>query len=234
MGIVVSHEPQYQGAGRHKVTVGPAFFVRWRRVSISHASGFVTRGRDDVPHGLGLDVVRRDGLHFSLGLRLDRGRHSSVSDDLSGIDNVRNTLRLRAASTWEFEPGWKLGAGWSADVLGRGGGHTWDLGLTRERPLAPRWTWSLGAGVSLADGRYMRSYYGVSAAEAQASGHPVYTPGAGLRDVSVASTVRLELDRHWSAYAGAGIGRLLGPAARSPLTGNSLQWSVSSGVARRF
>lgn len=235
IGPLVSYSPPYSGSASRKVSVVPGFYLRYGRFSISNASGFVTRRhKDDIFRGLGLDLVRDEKLRVGLSLRLDNGRRSADSRDLAGIDNVRRTIRMRASATRQLDRGFKLGAGWNTDLLGRGGGNVLDLGLAHDRRLSSRTTWSVGASVAWADRRNLQSYYGVSPAESVASGHPVYRPGAGLRDVSVGTGWRTEINPRWIALGSVSMSRLLGPAARSPLTASTTQWGFNGGVAWLF
>jgi outer membrane scaffolding protein for murein synthesis (MipA/OmpV family) len=50
-----------------------------------------------------------------------------------------------------------------------------------------------------------------------ASGYPVYTPGAGPRNLQFGATANHFFAGRWIAVGGLGIGRLLGDAADSPI-----------------
>lgn len=235
IGPIVSYSPEYSGASSRKVSVVPGFYLRYGRISISNASGFVTRrNSDDIFRGLGIDMLRSDRVRLNLALRIDNGRRSSDSPALAGISDVRRTLRGRASATWQLAEGWKVGTGWNADLLGHGGGNIVDLGVSHDRRVGVATTWSVGAGVSWADHRYMQSYYGVDSTESTASGYPVYTPGSGLRDVSIGTGWRTEINPRWVALWGGSVGKLLGPAANSPLTKSTRQWGINGGIAWRF
>jgi outer membrane scaffolding protein for murein synthesis (MipA/OmpV family) len=88
--------------------------------------------------------------------------------------------------------------------------------------------------VAAASSAYMRQQYGVRADEAERTGLPVYVPGAGLRDIGVGTSWRIEFASRWVAFWGGSVGRLLGPAAASPLTITPTHWGLQAGVARRF
>jgi len=234
IGPVVSVSPEYSGGSRRSVSVVPGFYIRYGRLSVSNANIFVTRRSDDVFHGLGIDLVQQERLRFNVALRIDRGRRSSDSASLNGIENVRQTIRARASATLQLGRGWKVASGWTVDLLGRGGGQVLDFGIGHDRRWSERVIWNIGAGLSAADGRYMRSYFGVTPSESIASGYPVYTPGAGLKDMSLGTSWRMEINPRWAASWGGSVGRVLGPAAASPLTLSSRQWSLFGGVGWRF
>ena len=234
LGLIVHSHADFQGSDSRGLGLTPAFYLRYKRLTLSNSGGFVTRRRDDVVRGLGLDLVRRERLHVSLALRLDRGRQESSSEELRGMGDVRSTLRLRAGATWQWTDAMRLGASWSVDALARGGGNVGDVSLTREHSLGNGDVLSWGGSLSLAGDRYMQSYYGVSAEQSQRSGRPVYTPGAGLRDAAVFVGVRGPLGPRWSYLAGLSASRLLGPAADSPLVSRPFGWGANAGLAWRF
>jgi outer membrane scaffolding protein for murein synthesis (MipA/OmpV family) len=217
-------------------SVTPGFFLRYKGVSISNTGAFVTRGRhDDIFRGFGADLRYSDTIRTNFGLRLDRGRSSSAP----GLDSVGATVRGRVSTTWtpprdDRLYGWRFTGTLTADLLGRGGGQTFDVSASRDWYFGPYLIWSLGGDLGAASGQYMRQQYGVRPDEAQRSGYPAYEPGPGLRDVSVGTTWRLEFDSRWVAFWGGSVGRLLGPAAASPLTVNPSHWELQGGVARRF
>ena len=234
VGLLLSASPEYSGAKARKLRTLPGFYLRYGRYSVSNAGGFVTRRKDDVVRGLGIDLSGGTPIRTTLALRIDNGRRSSSSGALSGIDDVRRTLRLRAVATLPLGEGWKLGAGLGSDLLGRGGGQTADLGLSHERTLGPGLTWSAGGGLVWASSRYMQSWYGVTPEAAQRSGYAAYAPGSGLREVSIGTGLRHEFSRDWIGFADLSASRLLGPARRSPLTTSPSQWQAGGGLAWRF
>ena len=235
IGPVVNLAPDYSGANTRKVSVTPGFYIRYGRLTASNVGGFVTRrNTDDIFQGLGLDLKRSDTVRYNATLRIDNGRKSSDTRGLEGIDDVRRTLRARFSATWQVEPAWKVASGLNVDLLGHGGGNVLDLGATHDRRWSEATTWSLGAVVTAGDARYMRSWFGVSENSSAATGKPVYQPGAGLRDVSFSSGWRTEIGQDWIVLWGGSIGRLLGPAAASPLTASASEWRVYAAVAWRF
>jgi len=235
VGPVVSLAPDYSGSSTRKVSWTPGYYLRYGRLTASNTGGFVTRrNNDDIFQGLALDLKRDDALRFNVALRIDNGRKSSDARGLEGIEDVRRTLRARFSATLQAAPAWKVVSGLNVDVLRRGGGNLLDVGLSNDRPWSESTTWSMATAVTAADATYMRSWYGVTPVDSAVSGKPAYAPGAGLRDVSVASGWRTEIGRDWIVLWGGSVGRLLGPAARSPLTTSVGQWRAYVGLAWRF
>jgi outer membrane scaffolding protein for murein synthesis (MipA/OmpV family) len=234
VGVSVLHSPTYLGSSDYRTRVVPGLFLRYGRFALTTASGFVTRSNDEVNRGVSAELVQRDHLRVTLSARLDGGRDPDADDFLRGLDRIRPTVRARLSALRRFDSGWRLGAALSPDVLGRGGGLLADANVSYEWLLTPHLRGNAGFGLTAADGRYMRSYFGVSAAESVRSGHAEYSPGAGLRDVGVSFGLRADLGPHWVGYANAGTLRLLGPTLDSPLTRGRSGWSASAGLAWRF
>ncbi len=234
IGATVSHRPEYSGATTQVTKLTPALFVRYGRFTLTNASGFVTRRADDVVRGLGVDLVRGDRVRLGLSLRFDAGRNEDTSPALQGLGNIKATVRLRLNAGLKLDGPWRLGASWSVDAFGRGGGNVGDFGGAWEQRVAPRTTLTLGSSLSLAGDRYMQTYYGINEAQALRTGYPVYTPKAGLRDLSVYANARHDLGEDWIVLGGASVTRLLGPAADSPLTTRRSNWGLNVGLARRF
>jgi outer membrane scaffolding protein for murein synthesis (MipA/OmpV family) len=235
IGIKLNHGPEYPGAARKALGASPVFFLRWGRLSITNSGGFVTRrSKTDVASGLALELVQDDTLRVNASLHIDRGRREDSSAALAGTGNVHATLRARLGGQWTLAPQWRLGAAWNLDALGRGGGSLVDTFASWEHAASGSALWRLDGRLSLADARYMQTYYGVTEAQAASSGYAVYTPPAGLRDVALAASLRFDLTSRWNALVGLGVSRQLGPAAASPLTFDATAWSASAGAAWRF
>jgi outer membrane scaffolding protein for murein synthesis (MipA/OmpV family) len=233
-GLTVGYRPEYSGASSQVVKLTPGLFIRYGRFTLSNVSGFVTRRADDVVRGLGVDLVSSEQVRVSLALRFDGGRSESSSDALKGQGDIKPTVRTRAAATLKVGGPWRVGAAWSFDALGRGGGGFGDVSAGWEHPFGHGSTLSLGTSLSLASDRYMQTYYGISDQQALATGRPAYTPDAGLRDVAVFVNVRHDLGKDWTVLGGASATRLLGPAADSPLTASRSNWGISASLGRRF
>ena len=227
--------PAYSGASHHRLSIRPGLYLRRGRFSFSTGggSGFYTRRAEDVFQGLGLDLVDNDQVHINFGLRLDRGRHAAARA-LAGGAGVPQTVRLRGSVIWELGDGWKIAADWNPDLLGHRGGNIFNVGAGHDMRIGPRVVCNVGASSTWADGRYMRSYYGITPSASLATGYPIYAPESGLRDLTLSTRFRMEIDSHRTALWGASLRNLLGPAARSPSTASAQQWALNAGVGWQF
>ena len=234
LGVIVSNTSTYAGAAERRTKLLPGFYLRYGRLSVTNASGFVTRSNVDVERGLGLDLAHSEALRVNVALRFDGGRSESDSAGLIGLGGIRSTVRARAAATWRPVAQWRLGAAWSHDLLGHGGGGFGELGVAREQRASPSTTWTVGAAVSMAESRYMKSYFGVTPEQAARSGYAQFNAQAGLRDSSLFANVRSEIAPRWVALGGASFTHLLGSAAASPHTRQANSVAVNAGLAWLF
>lgn len=234
IALMVGYAPDYQGGSGRVVRFTPGIYLRYGRYAVSTISGFVTRKETEVIRGLSADLLNTEQLRVNFGLRIDRGRDSSDSPALSGLEDVQPTVRGRLLVSRALGRGWSLSVGTSADLLGRGGGVLLDANIGKTYRFGSQTTWSWGLGVSAGNERYMQTYFGITEAQAAATGYPVFTPGAGLRDVSLGVDMRSDLGERWVVYLGAGASRVLSPARDSPLNRTDSGWSIRTGLAWRF
>jgi outer membrane scaffolding protein for murein synthesis (MipA/OmpV family) len=234
IGLVSQYGPNYFGAEDYRVRLGPAGFVRYGRITVSGSGGFTTRRDDDVERGVAASLIERDHLRLSLSARWTNGRRESNSDRLSGMGDIQGTVLARLRVLWTPEGPWHYALGVSTDLLGNGNGWIADVGVAREWQLAPQTKLHFGASLSVGGDTYMQSWYGVTPEQAARTGYAVYTPGNGLRDISLGLTVRHEFGPRWGGFLSTGLSTQLGAAADSPLVQQRTGWSVGSGLAWRF
>jgi outer membrane scaffolding protein for murein synthesis (MipA/OmpV family) len=232
VGLTLRHGPAFLGSSDMGYHLTPAGFIRYGRITLTGSGGFTTRASEDVERGLAAELARRGKLRLSVGLRYDPGRTASDSPELAGMGDIRRTMRARWSARWDPNPQWRLTAGISNDLLGRGGGFVSDIGATR------RWRWghgeslTMGATLSAGGPRYMQNWHGVSAAQSRDAGLPAFEASSGLRDLQLTAVWRTEFQA-WGQPFGASLGvghtRLLGSAADSPLT-RQREFSTASGA----
>jgi outer membrane protein len=103
----------------------------------------------------------------------------------------------------------------------------------------PTWVLSIGPRLRLAESRFTRTYFDISALDAARSPYgiaPFASNGAYVAAGALASA-EYRLTRRWSLLADAGYQRLLGDAADSPIVarlGSPNQFTGSLGVRLRF
>lgn len=237
LGLTLRHGPAFLGSADMGYHLTPAGFLRYGRITVTGSGGFTTRTSEDVERGLAAELARRGKFRISLGLRFDPGRTASDSPELAGMGDIRSTVRARWSARWDPNPQWRVTAGISNDLLGRGGGFVSDFAATR------RWQWgqaesfALGAALSAGGPRYMQNWHGVTSAQSRDAGLPTFEASSGLRDLQLSAVWRTEFQvwgQPFGASLGAGHTRLLGSAADSPLTRQREFNTASGAVVWRF
>jgi MipA family protein len=233
---VTSWGPDYLGSENYGVSFKPGLLLRYGRWTVSSNGSFAARTDDlnELPRGLGLNLLGDEHDWVKLSLRVDSGRRSKGVDGLQGVDDVPRTLRLRLSARKEWGDGWVITPGVNVDLLKKGVGHTVDLAVGKDWRLGAKLRWSVSTGLTWATADYMRSYFGITPSESIASGYAVYEPGSGFRDLRMGTGLHYEINKDWVAVAHASLQRLIGQAARSPTTQATTQWGVGAGLGWRF
>ena len=92
----------------------------------------------------------------------------------------------------------------------------------------------LGGGIGGGGSSFNQTYFGVSPANAAASGLPVYSPGGGLSNVYVWPALMWRFHPNWIGAVGGMYSRVTGDAGDSPVVrdrGDANQWIGGVGIA---
>lgn len=154
---------------------------------------------------------------------------------LAGIDPIGARLQAGVFFNYYLTPTLRL----TNNVLAGAGrdrhGASWTVGLQHvTRVLAPHHRVSLAAELTMVNRSYNESYFGVSLQDSMNSGHPLYLPGGGVRDVAVSARWNWALSPGWMVSSALRAARLQGDARRSPLVERPNNITVSTGLAYRF
>ena len=105
-------------------------------------------------------------------------------------------------------------------------------------PLSRKAFVGVSASATYVGGGFARRYFGVTPAQASASGLPTYKPRDGFKDVTFAglgsAALSGDLLHGLSAFATASYSRLLGDFGRSPVVHDRNQWFGGVGLAYTF
>ena len=164
------------------------------------------------------------------------GRSAGKKPDLRGMGNVGTAFELGAFVSYTFNDT-RIRVRGRQDVASGHNGATVILDVTQA--LIRGENYAVGAAISgtWASTPYMRAFFGVSPAQATASGYTVYRPGSAFKDVSFGLNGSYAFTKEWSVVATAGYKRLLGSAADSPIVrgvGSPNQLGFSTFVVYTF
>ena len=92
----------------------------------------------------------------------------------------------------------------------------------------------VGATAQAMDKTYAKNFFGIDAAQAAASGLPVFDAKAGLKDAGLFAQGQYKIDDHWSLSSRVAFVKLAGNANRSPVVERMTQPSIFLTISRAF
>lgn len=219
VGTGALYSPTYEGDDDYSLSILP-------NVQLKYGDRFFA----SVQEGVGYSIVNRENLKAGPIARIRFSRQEdgdqtfavsgSQTDDLRGLGDVDTSIELGGFAEYEIG-GVKIGAevrqavsghdGLVADLDARWSGVSTTFG--------PPLIWSAGPRVRITDNKYTSAHFGVTPAQAIASGLPQYQAGGGVYSYGVGAAAILPLTRDgaWSAVFLAGYDKLSGDAADAPL-----------------
>jgi MipA family protein len=205
VGAGAELRPKYVGSD--DTSVSPLFHVNIARGTRQ----FAFSAPDDSPS---IAVTSANGLSFGVAGNIEGRR--KASDVGAPVDSIKRTFEAGAFAQYEWHDSLRI----RAELLKGIGGHDGLLGTISADKIwrdGDRYVVSLGPRVLFSDGRYQRTYFGVSPAVSLASGLPTYRPSSGVYAVAVASGITYALNDRWGLFGFARYERLVGDAAKSPI-----------------
>jgi MipA family protein len=225
VGLGAQVTPAYPGAD--KAQLGPF-------VSVDIARGNTPFAFEAPDESFGFQLINTRGLAIGPALALQGSR--TDADVGAPIGKVKTTFEAGGYVQYTVAPSFRLRA-----ELRRGiGGHDGYIGEVSADFIArdgDRYVFSIGPRVTLSNGRYQRAYFGVTGAQAAATGLPVYTPEGGVQSVGAAAGLTYQFTRRWGVMTYARYDRLVDDAADSPVVrqfGSRDQFSGGLGLTYTF
>ncbi len=212
-GLGAMAMPRFPGSDRTRYLALPMLNVSYGRFFLGEAPGSGSGG------GLGVNLYRDSHWRLGTSISGDFIKPRKESDDprLHGLGDISGTARasLFAAYTQDWVT---LRANVSSDIAGHGEGTLVGVDLEGHYHPIERLTLSAGPGFTWANGPYMRTFFGVSAAQSAASGLLPFEPGSGVDTIRFSLGAHYRLTSAWSLGARTNLSRLRGDAANSPIT----------------
>ena len=252
VGLGAVSMPRYEGGSVRRVSLLPVVQVEWSNgIFVSGLSAgmhlssqtsleygpllaFQPR-RDESGIGGSVGGVNGSGTGTLLpsgdGLKqgLTRGTRLAGMGDVDarllggGFLNVYLSPSLRLINTV------LAGAGNERD------GATWRIGLQHlASGIESRRRVSVTVGANLVNRHYNQDYFGVTKAQALASGNREYVPSGGVKDVFAQARLNWTLSPSWMLTSTLQASRLVGDAKNSPLVERPTNVTVTTALAYRF
>ena len=222
VGVGIGYQPSDPSGSRYQTVPLPYFDVDWGDVSLNTDDGFIWSALNTGDWTAGPFINYLPGRNANGSLRGLR--------DVSDRAQLGSFVQYSPAEFWRLYAQLGQAVGGAGGVLGQVGG---ELGY----PLGLGVIGSSQLAAHFADGRQASTFFGVSAAESQASGISRYNASGGLQNLTLTQNVEFALAEHWSVVASASWIHLLGSAADSSIVkelGDVNQGSVQTAVSYKF
>lgn len=211
--------PRYEGSATNRIRFVPLLDLEYGRF-------FAGTSR-----GLGYNLSDTQNIQYGPRLTLAQRRWQNADARLNGMTDLGYAAEAGAYGHARFGA-WYLDSSLAASSRGTrvefGGGY--DLPLTQADKLR------FGVDATWGNTKYMQTYFGVSAAEATASGGVLnaYNAGSGIKDYQLKANWTHAYNAQWFSNAGIAYKRLAGSALNSPLTMRRSATTASFVVGYRF
>jgi len=219
IGAGVAAVPDYQGSDDYRVLPFPLLDIQVGRL-------FANLG-----DGIGYNVIDTPGFKAGGSITYVRGyRRRDVPD---GIDKLSDAAGGRLfASLRQGRFAATVGA--TRSIGGGTHGLVADARLSYAAQASERLTLIPTLSTSWANGKHMRRYFGIDAAEAAASGLDAYRPSSGFKDISAAATANYRLASGLNLTGSVGVTHLFDKAADSALVERRWQPVGFAGISYSF
>lgn len=206
-GVIVM--PEYEGSDDHRIQPFPVLALDYKNI-------LSIRG-PEIQVSIA-DVALSGDVRFRFGpaARYRQGRDEKDDADLVGLGDVDDSIEVGGFARVGGDRWWVQLSG-GKDVAGGHDGVVAEIEAGIRFDLSETLSAQLRTMTSWANRKYMRSNFGIDAAQSAGSGLARYTPDAGLKDAGVGIGVNYRLGDRWSIGGDAGYRRLLGDAADSPI-----------------
>jgi outer membrane scaffolding protein for murein synthesis (MipA/OmpV family) len=223
VSVTVSSKADHSGSDAPGVGVMPSLEYQW-------ANGWYA----GTNRGVGYNFSRDPALQYGLGLGLDLGRKESGTGALAGMGSMDPKVEYGVFLRYVPDRNWRLSSVLRYGSGDTGQGATGNFGANYAMDIAPQWRLDWGVATTWANSQSMQSNFGVNAAQSQQSGHSVYSPTSGLRDVSSSLNLSYQVAPKISLSSGLKATSLIGDARNSPIVTSPQTVSGSLSVGYTF
>jgi outer membrane scaffolding protein for murein synthesis (MipA/OmpV family) len=222
LGAGFAFRPDYPGASSDRVRPIPLVSIRYRDWFSLGAAG------------LRMNVIDRNGLRAGPVLGFAPGRSQSDDVRLNGLGDIEPSATAGIFAAYRIGR-FELSGTLRQAVIHAHNGLTGLVRFEYHAALIPqRVALVIGPDLEVADTQSERTWFGVTADQSTRSGLPVYTPGAGVKDVGLHAALTYRWSEHVLLRGFASIKELVSDAADSPIVQSKTQAVIGMGVAYHF
>ncbi len=219
LGLLI---PKYDGASSYRLLLVPNFTYKY----FNHIIVSPYRG-------LGLNLFNKKPLHYSFGIRYKFWFRSKRSNRFKGINDLKPYWEGYAVVKYKIKPiVFRLGGYYSLNKPSIGGfirtGASCFVKLSEDVDVF------FGPSIKISNQKHMQTLYGVSKAESNSSGQPVYKVHAGIEDFRLNLGINYQMHKSWNCHLMFSVKRALDQGAKSPLIENKIQYFGNLSVNYKF
>jgi outer membrane scaffolding protein for murein synthesis (MipA/OmpV family) len=215
-------QPKFEGAKHYEGEPSVIIDIRYRDIA------FASDGE-----GIGVNLLHGRNYRAGVALAYDLGRDQHDDPHLKGLGNIDTAPEAKLFAEYFLLP-----VVFSAALHQGIGGHNGLLGELGAYIPLPLFDQKLiiftGPSLTLANGEYMRSYFGVSAKQAAATSFRQFSARGGFKSTGWGATAIYRIDDNWLIVSDFAYERLIGDAANSPIVETSSQFTANLNLAYRF
>jgi outer membrane scaffolding protein for murein synthesis (MipA/OmpV family) len=222
-GLSAAVQPLYSGSKPYRVEGGPVFDIRYRNVA------FISVGE-----GIGVNFLHGQTYRIGVSAVYDLGRTvSDYSSHLRGLGDISAAPAAKLFASWVVSKKFPLVLRADArQFVGGADGAVGDLEAYMPLPgSSKRFVMFAGPSITFADHLYLQKEFGVTRAQALASGYPVFDPHPGTNAEGVGFSATGFITQNWLINVDGAIDRLRGSAAESPITQETVQRAIELTLA---
>jgi outer membrane scaffolding protein for murein synthesis (MipA/OmpV family) len=222
IGALGFYAPDYEGSDHYEFSPVPMVDLTWReRIFLS------TR------EGLGAYAVSTEQFRVGAAVNYGFGRDDDDVGLGDGIGDVDGGVTGALIAKWMHGP-FFVSSSLLHQLTGDDTGFLMTISAGGIIPVSERFLIIGSASIQAADDTYMDAYFGLSGADAAASGLTAFDADAGFKSAGVTVGLGYDVFESWTVMTMAGYTRLLGDAADSPIIDTADQFTVGAGLTYRF
>jgi outer membrane scaffolding protein for murein synthesis (MipA/OmpV family) len=226
LGLGTQFSPISDGLGRYQVQPGPAIDIRYKDIF------FLSSGE-----GLGANLFSFRHISVGAAITYDLGRSPHIDGEaLTGLGTIHPAPELKIFATTVASESFPLTIRIDArKQFGASFGYVGDAGAYLPMPgSSAKFSWFMGPTVTLADTRYMTTYFGVSHTQAAATKYRYFKAHGGFKSAGLGISSNYFVTPHFIVSVDGAFNRLLGSAADSPITQTKYEAVGSVAITYKF
>ncbi len=241
IGLAAMAAPDYEGADEFSALLSPLIDIRQKGffflkgTTVNPNDGIATLGWNALNFGYTEMSRQRFALSAGPMLRVSRGR--DPDGVLRGLGKIDDSATVGAFIEASAGP-WSADITFSSQEAGRADNGSLTAFSTRlSVQPSDRFDLSFGVSASWGDDDYMQGFFGLTPAQAAATGLTTYSAAAGMKDAGIQIGATFEISENFVLVGEVGYQRLLDDAANSPIVatnGSRNQFRTLLGVAYQF